>query len=462
MERCSEDDDWLRREIREALEKKKNIICVFINDFKFPDKLPDDIDNIRLQNGLKFDILYFDRFIDHLISNFFVSEATRIESDEERDFIIIQDTLVKYVGNARIVYIPNSVRIIGKDAFKNQTKITKIIIPESVEEIQESAFERCIQIQYIILPNSLKIIGNKAFCRCYKLAYVALNDELKEIGDEAFGFCGKLKVISINKELEKVSTTAFNNCSQLMEFSIHDENDHYSVKEGILYDYDIKRIIRCPENYCHDVVSIPSTVVTIEEWCFSRCLKLIDIMLPKMFENVCAHAFHDCCNISSITLGDNIKKFDISALDGWNDHQRVVMGHKFNPVIKYTIEQRMKELILVEDKVMEYQFCLIKTAFESEEEAIKIAKMLLDNSLIVSGQIKEMRSLYMWENELCNEKEVELTCFTEGRLYKEVEKFINSHHSYELCQLICLPIINISKEFGNWIYSYTGKIKFED
>jgi hypothetical protein len=199
MERCSEDDDWLRREIREALEKKKNIICVFINDFKFPDKLPDDIDNIRLQNGLKFDILYFDRFIDHLISNFFVSEATRIESDEERDFIIIQDTLVKYVGNARIVYIPNSVRIIGKDAFKNQTKITKIIIPESVEEIQESAFERCIQIQYIILPNSLKIIGNKAFCRCYKLAYVALNDELKEIGDEAFGFCGKLKVISINR-----------------------------------------------------------------------------------------------------------------------------------------------------------------------------------------------------------------------------------------------------------------------
>lgn len=65
------------------------------------------------------------------------------------------------------------------------------------------------------------------------MAYVALNDELKEIGDEAFGFCGKLKVISINKELEKVSTTAFNNCSQLMEFSIHDENDHYSVKEGI-------------------------------------------------------------------------------------------------------------------------------------------------------------------------------------------------------------------------------------
>lgn len=113
-----------------------------------------------------------------------------------------------------------------------------------------------------------------------------------------------------------------------------------------------------------------------------------------------------------------------------------------------------KEIILVENK-----FCLIKTTFESEEEAVKIAKMLLDKKLIVSGQIKEMRSLYMWKDELCDEKEFELTCFTESRLYKEVEEFINSHHSYELCQIICIPITNISKGFGNWISSYVGKEK---
>lgn len=106
---------------------------------------------------------------------------------------------------------------------------------------------------------------------------------------------------------------------------------------------------------------------------------------------------------------------------------------------------------------MENKFCLIKTTFESEEEAVKIAKMLLDKKLIVSGQIKEMRSLYVWKDELCDEKEFELTCFTESRLHKEVEEFINSRHSYELCQIICIPITNISKEFGNWISSYTGE-----
>lgn len=111
---------------------------------------------------------------------------------------------------------------------------------------------------------------------------------------------------------------------------------------------------------------------------------------------------------------------------------------------------------------MENKFCLIKTTFESEEEVVKIAKMLLDKKLIVSGQIKEMRSLYMWKDELCDEKELELTCFTESRLYKEVEEFINSHHSYELCQIICIPITNISKEFGNWISSYIGKEDGDD
>lgn len=108
---------------------------------------------------------------------------------------------------------------------------------------------------------------------------------------------------------------------------------------------------------------------------------------------------------------------------------------------------------------MKNKFCLIKTAFESEDEAVNLAEMLLHNNLIVSSQIKEMRSLYVWNNEYCDELTFELTCFTESRLYPEVEKFINSQHSYELCELICIPLLNISDRFGNWISSYTGKEK---
>ena len=111
---------------------------------------------------------------------------------------------------------------------------------------------------------------------------------------------------------------------------------------------------------------------------------------------------------------------------------------------------------------MENKFCLVKTAIDSEEKAVTLAKMLLNKNLIVLGQIKEMRSLYVWNDEFCDEKEFELTCFTESRLYSKVEEFINSHHSYELCQIICIPLGKISDRFGNWIVSYTGKEKEDD
>ena len=71
---------------------------------------------------MKFDIFYFENFIDKLISQFFVSEDMRSESDAEKDFIIIQDVLVKYVGDAHIVSIPEKVNKIGRMLSRTKQK----------------------------------------------------------------------------------------------------------------------------------------------------------------------------------------------------------------------------------------------------------------------------------------------------------------------------------------------------
>ena len=154
---------------------------------QFPDELPADIDNIRFQNGLKFDVFYFDRVIDHLISNFMVSEETRSESDAEKDFII-QDALIKYVGNARIVSISSNVHVIERNPFKNQTKITKMLIPEGVEEIEESEFERRVQIPYITFPKNLIFIGDKAFAVATIYRILLSMKILKKLGMRCLAF----------------------------------------------------------------------------------------------------------------------------------------------------------------------------------------------------------------------------------------------------------------------------------
>lgn len=455
LDRCTDSSDWLYKEISEALAKKKNIVCVFTSpNCDFPDTLPSAVNDIRFHNAIKFDLVYYEAFIDKLISRFLIGEKERSVSEDTRDFIIIDDVLVKYVGSAQIVQIPSNVHTIGKYAFKDQTHITKVLLNEKLHAIEEGAFERCSGINYILLPKSLKHIKSHAFSRCYNLAFVELNDGLEYIGEKCFSFCEKIKYIQIPQTVLSIHPTAFNNCSQLAEFQVHPENPSYSSLMGILYDKNVQKLVRCPENLYSDMLVLPETITTIKAWAFSKCTGIIGITFPNNVKVVEEFAFKDSCNIASLNLNDALEQFEISAIDGWQSEQKIVMGKRFHPVIRYNIEQRLNDIQRARGASEDNSFCLIKTAFESKEEARKMAAMLLDKKFIVSGQIKEMEGNYIWEDQLCIEKEYELTCFTTSDLYPEIEKFINEHHSYELCELICIPISNISPEFGKWIMNY--------
>ena len=106
----------------------------------------------------------------------------------------------------------------------------------------------------------------------------------------------------------------------------------------------------------------------------------------------------------------------------------------------------------------EHPFCLVTTVFESKEEAKNIARHLLSKKLIVSGQINTIQSLYFWDDKICSKPEYKLTCFIHSALYKAIQKFVITNHFYEVCEIICTPILNTSDMFGNWIQEY---VKYE-
>ena len=66
LDRCINEDDWVRLEIEHALEKGKNIVPVMLRGFAFPEKLPDSIDGLRYKNGLESNYQFFDAFIEKL------------------------------------------------------------------------------------------------------------------------------------------------------------------------------------------------------------------------------------------------------------------------------------------------------------------------------------------------------------------------------------------------------------
>lgn len=72
LDRCVNEDDWVRTEIMTAIEEKINIIPVIYPDFKWPkrlfDKLPKEIVNLQYQQGVPASQDYFSSMIEKIIS----------------------------------------------------------------------------------------------------------------------------------------------------------------------------------------------------------------------------------------------------------------------------------------------------------------------------------------------------------------------------------------------------------
>ncbi len=66
LDRCVNEDDWVRRELSHAIKKNKNIIPVLMRNFEFPEVLPDCIDKIRRLEGVTASVEYFDAVISRI------------------------------------------------------------------------------------------------------------------------------------------------------------------------------------------------------------------------------------------------------------------------------------------------------------------------------------------------------------------------------------------------------------
>ena len=84
LDRCSDEGDWVKKEILHALEQKKNIVPVMLPDFNWPESLPADIDELRHYNAVKFSEYYFDASIDKLIGMLANVEAAGAEKPDDK------------------------------------------------------------------------------------------------------------------------------------------------------------------------------------------------------------------------------------------------------------------------------------------------------------------------------------------------------------------------------------------
>lgn len=122
-------------------------------------------------------------------------EKEAAKSKEESPFVIIEDMLVKYNGDAPYVVIPQGVKKIGAEAFAGNTTLCEVLIPEGVTAIRRYAFNGCSKLSNVEIPSTLQSIDYGAFYNCASISLLKIPKVLASIGAYAFNGCSSLKRI---------------------------------------------------------------------------------------------------------------------------------------------------------------------------------------------------------------------------------------------------------------------------
>ena len=117
----------------------------------------------------------------------------------------------KIAAKVKISGITYNVVSIGKGAFKNNKKITKVLVGKNVKTIGDSAFAGCKKLKQVSCNyTALKSIGKAAFKEDKKLKkFIIKSKKLKKVAKNSFKGVKKSCVIKVPKAKKKAYTTLF-------------------------------------------------------------------------------------------------------------------------------------------------------------------------------------------------------------------------------------------------------------
>ena len=101
--------------------------------------------------------------------------------------------------------------------------------------------------------------------------------------------------------------------------------------------------------------------------------------------------------------------------------------------------------------------CVVSTALGTEDEAESLAGALVEAGLAACVQVMHVRSVYRWQGEVKREPEWVLLAKTRSALFSQVEAFIRERHSYELPEILQMPVSGGSPDYLRWLLEATSE-----
>jgi len=100
---------------------------------------------------------------------------------------------------------------------------------------------------------------------------------------------------------------------------------------------------------------------------------------------------------------------------------------------------------------------MIFVTTNSNKEAELIGNKLVEDKLVACvNVISNIRSIFRWKGEICDEAEVLMILKSVKDNLDEIIKKVKQLHSYEVPEVIAVPIIGGSQDYLNWLNKEIG------
>jgi periplasmic divalent cation tolerance protein len=105
---------------------------------------------------------------------------------------------------------------------------------------------------------------------------------------------------------------------------------------------------------------------------------------------------------------------------------------------------------------MTVNFGIVLVTAGSEVEAETIAKSLVENKLAAGVSLSAVRSIYTWQGEIHDKAEWQLVIKTDLAKFEDLKTKVQELHSYEVPEIIAIPIVAGSEAYLDWIGQSIG------
>ena len=108
-------------------------------------------------------------------------------------------------------------------------------------------------------------------------------------------------------------------------------------------------------------------------------------------------------------------------------------------------------------------YIIVLMTASNKKEAIKIVRILLEEKLVAcANMIEAVSSFYWWEGKIEEDKEILVIMKSHKNLFKNLSSRIVELHSYDVPEILAIPIVDGSSSYLDWMKAYLEPVNLDE